>query len=92
MRYTAVFYPDTVLFPVALELPRMYQSQMVQLPLNCPCLHPHLPHPMTTDEIIEKFQLDTIKNQVWHVQESSFTTGDGIYEGIDWIIEHIPKN
>lgn len=63
-----------------------------KLPLLIYANKQDLPHPMTTDEIIEKFQLDTIKNQVWHVQESSFTTGDGIYEGIDWIIEHIPKN
>ena len=50
-----------------------------------------LPNAMKSEEIIEKYQLNTIKEQPWHLQESNFTTGEGIYEGIDWIIENLPK-
>lgn len=46
---------------------------------------------MDAKEIIQKYNLDTVK-QNWHIQESNFLTGDGVFEGLDWIINQIPKS
>ena len=40
-------------------------------------------------EIIDRFKLNEISDQILHVQGSSFTTGEGIYEGMDWLVDQI---
>lgn len=40
-------------------------------------------------EIIDRFKLNEISDRILHVQGSSFTTDEGIYEGIDWLVDQI---
>ena len=40
-------------------------------------------------EIIDRFKLNEISDRILHIQGSSFTTGEGIYEGIDWLVDQI---
>ncbi|KAI9506101.1 ADP-ribosylation factor [Coemansia spiralis] len=44
-----------------------------------------LPNAMNGDEIREALGLRSIKNRECHVQRTCATTGDGLYEGLDWL-------
>merc|ERR1712205_255820 len=44
-----------------------------------------LPNAMTAAEITEKLGLHTMRNRQWYIQSTCATTGDGLYEGLDWM-------
>jgi len=47
-----------------------------------------LPNAMTVDEVIEKFGLNSL-NRKWKVQASCATSGQGLWEGLEWLSENI---
>eukprot|EP01017_Pseudomicrothorax_dubius_P045798 TRINITY_DN7977_c0_g2_i1.p1 TRINITY_DN7977_c0_g2~~TRINITY_DN7977_c0_g2_i1.p1 ORF type:complete len:189 (+),score=29.72 TRINITY_DN7977_c0_g2_i1:28-594(+) len=47
---------------------------------------------MNPAEVTEKLGLHTIRNRLWYVQGSSAVSGDGLYEGLDWLTNTILKN
>lgn len=44
-----------------------------------------LPHSMSASEIMEKLELPKLRGRQWHVQPCVATSGDGLYEGLDWL-------
>ncbi|KAI1690444.1 ADP-ribosylation factor family domain-containing protein [Ditylenchus destructor] len=48
-----------------------------------------LPNPMSIDELTEKLSLETLRNRKWHIQAASAISGDGLNEGIDWLLTQI---
>ena len=44
-----------------------------------------LPNAMTAGEITEKLGLQSMRNRQWFIQSAWATTGDGLYEGLDWL-------
>ena len=40
---------------------------------------------MTADEIARELKLQSIRSHQWHIQPCCALTGEGLYEGIDWI-------
>merc|ERR1719160_428993 len=44
-----------------------------------------LPNAMTTAEVSEKLGLQSVRDRPWFVQAACATTGDGLYEGLDWL-------
>uniref|UniRef100_A0AC35GRF5 ADP-ribosylation factor n=1 Tax=Panagrolaimus sp. PS1159 TaxID=55785 RepID=A0AC35GRF5_9BILA len=44
---------------------------------------------MNVEEIKEKLNLKEVKTQNWHIQGCSAISGDGIYEGLDWLVQQI---
>ena len=44
-----------------------------------------LPNAMGVSEIAEKLNLSTVKNRKWYIQATTATTGEGLYEGLDWL-------
>merc|ERR1712216_966072 len=44
-----------------------------------------LPNAMAAAEITEKLGLHTMRNRQWFIQSTCATTGDGLYEGLDWM-------
>lgn len=44
-----------------------------------------LPNAMTAAEITDKLQLHSLRNRNWFIQSTCATTGDGLYEGLDWL-------
>jgi len=44
-----------------------------------------LPNAMSVAELADAMDLRTIRQKDWHVQGSVATTGDGLYEGLDWL-------
>ena len=50
-----------------------------------------LPNALTSNELRNRFGLDSLTSRLWHIQEMNGITGEGLYEGFDWINEHIMK-
>lgn len=48
-----------------------------------------LPDAMSEAEIIEKLDLRSFQNKNWHVQTSCAVTGDGLYEGLEWLYNQL---
>lgn len=44
-----------------------------------------LPHALSVSEIGERLQTSAIKDRKWHIQSTCATSGDGLYEGLDWL-------
>eukprot|EP00929_Paragymnodinium_shiwhaense_P113258 TRINITY_DN81516_c0_g1_i1.p1 TRINITY_DN81516_c0_g1~~TRINITY_DN81516_c0_g1_i1.p1 ORF type:complete len:183 (+),score=44.11 TRINITY_DN81516_c0_g1_i1:90-638(+) len=44
-----------------------------------------LPQALRANEVAEKLGLHTVLHRQWHVQGARATTGDGLYEGLDWL-------
>nr|XP_039255291.1 ADP-ribosylation factor 1-like [Styela clava] len=44
-----------------------------------------LPNAESTDCIKQRLELDTMKTRQWYIQATCATTGDGLYEGLDWL-------
>ncbi|KAG7269293.1 hypothetical protein CRUP_008904 [Coryphaenoides rupestris] len=44
-----------------------------------------LPNAMTAADITEKLGLHTLRNRNWYIQATCATSGDGLYEGLDWL-------
>ncbi|KAF0717321.1 Aste57867_2352 [Aphanomyces stellatus] len=43
------------------------------------------PNCMTLDELTDGLRLSTVMSHRWHVQPCSAHSGDGLYEGLDWL-------
>ncbi|ORX84419.1 ADP-ribosylation factor-like protein 5B [Anaeromyces robustus] len=41
---------------------------------------------LSAAEITEKLNLTSIKDRNWHIQACCALTGDGLYDGLDWIL------
>jgi len=48
-----------------------------------------LPNAMSCAEITEKLGLSQLRNRQWYIQSCCATTGDGLYEGLDWLSKTI---
>merc|ERR1712153_182008 len=44
-----------------------------------------LPNAMPAAEVTEKLGLHSMRNREWFIQSTCATTGDGLYEGLDWM-------
>ena len=50
-----------------------------------------LPNAMNAAEITENLQLNSLRNRQWYIQSTCATSGDGIYEGFDWLSRAISE-
>ena len=50
-----------------------------------------LPNAMKVQEITEKLGLNKLRNRQWYIQGACATTGDGLYEGLDWLSSTLSK-
>jgi len=48
-----------------------------------------LPSAMTPAEITDKLGLQSLRNRTWYIQATCATTGDGLYEGLDWLAQNV---
>ncbi|XP_044465558.1 ADP-ribosylation factor-like [Mangifera indica] len=48
-----------------------------------------LPSAMKAAEISDKLGLDSLNERQWYIQSTCATTGDGLYEGLDWLSSNI---
>merc|ERR1712086_553405 len=50
-----------------------------------------LPDALNAAEITEKLGLHSIRQRNWYIQSTCATTGDGLYEGLDWMSSSLSK-
>ena len=50
-----------------------------------------LPQAMSVAEITDKLGLHNIRNRKWYMQATCATSGDGLYEGLDWLSNNLAK-
>jgi len=50
-----------------------------------------LPNAMTAAEITDKLGLHNLRNRQWFIQSACATTGDGLYEGLDWLSQKLSQ-
>nr|CAB3222736.1 ADP-ribosylation factor 2-like [Phallusia mammillata] len=44
-----------------------------------------LPNAKSTAQITEKLGLQSMRTRKWYIQAACATSGDGLYEGLDWL-------
>mmetsp|Transcript_81122 Transcript_81122/g.143020 ORF Transcript_81122/g.143020 Transcript_81122/m.143020 type:complete len:188 (-) Transcript_81122:1667-2230(-) len=50
-----------------------------------------LPAALSVSECVQKLQLPKLKDRVWSAQPTCALDGAGLYEGLDWLSNHLPK-
>jgi len=50
-----------------------------------------LPKAMKVQEVTERLGLNKLRNRQWYIQGASAPTGDGLYEGLDWLSNTLTK-
>lgn len=50
-----------------------------------------LPNAMKTSEMTEKLGLQTLRNRTWYIQACCATSGEGLYEGLNWLADTLKK-
>ncbi|GLI58967.1 hypothetical protein VaNZ11_000754 [Volvox africanus] len=48
-----------------------------------------LPNAMNAAEITEKLGLHGLRHKCWYIQSTCATSGEGLYEGLDWLSQYI---
>ena len=49
------------------------------------CVAQDLPNAMNAAEITDKLGLHSLRQRTWFIQSTCATSGDGLYEGLDWL-------
>ena len=44
-----------------------------------------LPNAMNAAEITDKLGLHSLRQRAWYIQAACATSGDGLYEGLEWV-------
>ena len=50
-----------------------------------------LPNAMSVAEVTDRLGLNELRNRAWYIQAACATSGDGLYEGLDWL-SHAVRN
>ncbi|GCB22581.1 ADP-ribosylation factor [Aspergillus awamori] len=50
-----------------------------------------LPNAMSPAEITQQLGLQSLTRRPWYIQSTCATTGDGLYEGLEWLAETLRK-
>jgi len=68
------------------ELMKMLcEEELRELPLLVFANKQDLPNAMTPAEVTKKLCLPNLQSRKWFLQGTCATTGDGLYEGMDWL-------
>lgn len=47
---------------------------------------------MNTSEITDKLGLHSLRSRDWYIQATCATSGDGLYEGLDWLAASLNRS
>eukprot|EP01122_Echinamoeba_exundans_P015923 TRINITY_DN790_c0_g1_i1.p1 TRINITY_DN790_c0_g1~~TRINITY_DN790_c0_g1_i1.p1 ORF type:complete len:225 (-),score=39.56 TRINITY_DN790_c0_g1_i1:58-732(-) len=77
----------------AIELEKMLREDELRgVPVLIFANKQDLPNVMPLAEFTDKMSLHKVRDRQWHVQPSSFPSGDGLLEGLDWLSNTIAKS
>ncbi|XP_034470619.1 ADP-ribosylation factor 1 isoform X1 [Hippoglossus hippoglossus] len=51
-----------------------------------------LPNAMNAAELTDKMNLHSLRNRRWYIQATCATTGDGLFEGLEWLSSQLKNN
>ncbi len=51
-----------------------------------------LPNAMNAAEITEKLGLHSLRQRAWYIQAACATSGDGLYEGLEWLSSNLKSS
>ncbi|KAL5562432.1 hypothetical protein UlMin_032179 [Ulmus minor] len=51
-----------------------------------------LPNAMSSGEMADKLGLHLLPHRRWYIQNTSATSGEGLYEGLEWLSNNLPTN
>jgi signal recognition particle receptor subunit beta len=61
------------------------QDELRDAPLLVFANKQDLPNAMSTSEMAEKLGLHSLRQRPWYIQAACAASGEGIYEGLDWL-------
>ncbi len=68
------------------EIHRMLvEEELRGVPLLIYANKQDLPNAMSAAEVTEKLGLSKLRQRKWYIQESCAPTGEGLYDGLDWL-------
>jgi len=68
------------------ELQKMLgEDELREAALLVFCNKQDLPNAMSVAEVTDKLGLHSLRNRKWYIQSTCATSGDGLYEGLDWL-------
>ena len=74
------------------ELHRMLSDELLRnVPLLVFANKQDLPHSLLVQEMTIKLELNQLRNRPWYIQSCCAVTGDGLYEGLDWMSVEMEK-
>ena len=44
---------------------------------------------MNAAEVTDKMELHSLRNRNWYLQASCATSGDGLYDGLEWLVSQV---
>ncbi len=47
---------------------------------------------MAAAEITDKLGLTSLRARTWYIQSTCATSGDGLFEGLEWLSTNLKKN
>ena len=84
---------DERLEEAKLELHRILRTpDNAEVPLLVIANKQDLPNAMNAAEITDKLGLHLLRQRNWYIQSTCATTGDGLYEGLDWLSTTLTKS
>jgi len=76
-----------------LELARMLEEQELRDAVVLVLANKQdLPNTMTAAEVTDKLGLHAMRNRNWFIQATCATSGDGLYEGLDWLCNQLKES
>jgi len=76
----------------ALELQKVLrEDELRDATLLVLCNKQDLPNAMTVAEVTDKLGLHSLRSRQWYIQAACATSGDGLYEGLDWLSKNVPS-
>lgn len=68
------------------------EEKLRDIPVLILCNKQDIPNAMTVSEIIQRLEMHQYMRRRWQTQACCATTGDGLYEGLDWLSQEIQQN
>lgn len=72
------------------ELEQLLDDEYLnQVPLLIFANKQDLMNASSAEKISEHMNLSCIRNRIWNIQPCSAKTGEGLEDGIEWVMEHV---
>ncbi|XP_023326970.1 ADP-ribosylation factor-like protein 3 [Eurytemora carolleeae] len=69
----------------------LFEEKLVNVPIMVYANKQDLVGSATASQIAEGLSLHTIKDRSWQIQACSATTGEGVRDGMEWVVKNLRK-